>query len=313
MPPPSSLPGPEAYRAPAGILGKGEGHYRDMWAGLRIVTDVVSYRLRRLEMANLAAAASIAIVLRLPAPDVLARVAFAFLLNILVYLNNDYVDVEIDLRSLDKDRIKSQYLAANRRAALSAQWLLVGLLGAFAAGYDVGLFVPLIAGGGVCVWYSARLKHEPFLDILAMMVWGVTMPLVGSPIDSTDGWALALQLGLFSGVFESIQVMRDADGDAEGGLRTTGVVLGKQRTLWLARLLMVACTAYALLVMMQPLAAGVSLLALLVPFAGDRIARYWTRVKLVYGVAWLLICGTVFLGAAGGDLPWSIDLSARWP
>jgi hypothetical protein len=44
-----------------------------------------------------------------------------------------------------------------------------------------------------------------------MIAWGVAMPLVGSPIENQDGWALALQLGLFSGVFESIQVMRNAD------------------------------------------------------------------------------------------------------
>jgi 4-hydroxybenzoate polyprenyltransferase len=284
-----------------------------MWAAIRIVRDVVSYRLRKLEMANLAAAASIAIVLRLPGADVAARVAFAFLLNILVYLNNDYVDIEIDLRSTDKDEIKSRFLAAHRGAALHAQWALVAVLAAFALGYDTGLFVPLVAGGGVCAWYSARLKNQAFLDILAMMVWGVSMPLVGSPIDRADGWGLALQLGLFSGVFESIQVMRDADDDAQGGLRTTGVVLGKERTLWLARALMVGCTAYALLVMGQPFAAGVSVLALLLPFASDQVARYWTRVKLVYGVAWLLICGTVFLGAEAGVLPASIGLRARWP
>jgi hypothetical protein len=44
-----------------------------------------------------------------------------------------------------------------------------------------------------------------------MIAWGVAMPLVGSPIENQDGWALALQLGLFSGVFESIRLMRDAD------------------------------------------------------------------------------------------------------
>jgi 4-hydroxybenzoate polyprenyltransferase len=196
---------------------------------------------------------------------------------------------------------------------MQAQWALVALLGTFAAIYDPGLFVPLIVGGGVCAWYSAKLKHRPLVDILAMMAWGLTMPLVGTPLDRVEGWALALQLGLFSGVFESIQVMRDADDDAVGGLRTTAVVLGKERTLWLARALMVACTAYALVVMGQPLAAGVSVLALLLPFANDRIAGYWTRVKLVYGVAWLLICGTVLFGAGGGGLLESIDQSARLP
>jgi len=38
----------------------------------------------------------------------------------------------------------------------------------------------------------------------------------------------------------------------------------------------------------------VSFLALFVPFAPDQIERYWTRVKLVCGVAWLIVCAWVF-------------------
>jgi 4-hydroxybenzoate polyprenyltransferase len=264
-----------------------------MLAALRIIAGVVAYRIRKLEMANLAGAGSIAVALHLPIVDIAIRTAFAFILNALVYLNNDYIDIAIDLASADKDAEKSRYLAENKRAALLAQWVLVVLLAAVALVYDPGLFVPLIAGGGICFWYSAQLKHRPYLDILAMIIWGVTMPLCGSPLDSTVGLLMALQLGLFSGVFETIQVMRDADEDREEGVRTTGVVLGKARSLTLARVQMVFCSLYALLVL-QPWAAAVSVGALLVPFSETSIERYWTRVKLVYGVAWLVICAWVW-------------------
>jgi 4-hydroxybenzoate polyprenyltransferase len=264
-----------------------------MLAALRIIAGVVAYRIRKLEMANLAGAGSIAVALHLPILDIAIRTAFAFILNALVYLNNDYIDIQIDLASADKDAEKSRYLAENKRAALLAQWTLVALLAAVALVYDPGLFVPLIAGGGICFWYSAQLKHRPYLDILAMIIWGVTMPLCGSPLDSTVGLLMALQLGLFSGVFETIQVMRDADEDREEGVRTTGVVLGKARSLILARVQMVFCSLYALLVL-QPWAAAVSLGALVMPFSETDIERYWTRVKLVYGVAWLVICAWVW-------------------
>ena len=264
-----------------------------MLAALRIIAGVVAYRIRKLEMANLAGAGSIAVALHLPIVDIAIRTVFAFILNALVYLNNDYIDIAIDLASADKDAEKSRYLAENKRAALLAQWTLVVLLAAVALVYDPGLFVPLIAGGGICFWYSAQLKHRPYLDILAMIIWGVTMPLCGSPLDSTVGLLMALQLGLFSGVFETIQVMRDADEDREEGVRTTGVVLGKARSLTLARVQMVFCSLYALLVL-QPWAAAVSVGALLVPFSEAEIERYWTRVKLVYGVAWLVICAFIW-------------------
>lgn len=264
-----------------------------MLAGLRIIAGVVVYRIRKLEMANLAGAGSIAVALHLPIIDIVIRTLFCFVLNALVYLNNDYIDIQIDLNSADKDAEKSRYLAENRGAALFAQWFLVFLLALVCIFYDYGLFVPLVLGGGVCWWYSAQLKHRPFLDIIAMIIWGVTMPLSGSPVTNTTGLLMAMQLGLFSGVFETIQVMRDADEDAEEGVRTTGVVLGKRRTLLLAKAQMIACTAYAAAVM-QPWAAGVSLLALAIPFHADKVEQYWTRVKLVYGVTWLIIVAVVF-------------------
>jgi 4-hydroxybenzoate polyprenyltransferase len=276
-----------------------------MLAGFRIVLAAVTYRLKNLEMLNLAAGVSIAVALRLEPTDVVVRAAFAFALNALVYLNNDYVDVEIDLRSADKDNSKARYLFEHMRAGLGAQLALVALLAITAVVYNIGLLVPLIAGGGICWWYSAKLKHMPYVDIFAMFIWGVTMLLCGAPIDDMLGLGMALQLGLFSAVFETIQVMRDADEDAEEGVRTTGVVLGKRRTLILARVLMVVATVYAAL-FMHPLAAAISAVALFIPFIENNIERYWTRVKLVYGVSWLVICAWVFMHGEGSGLLASI-------
>ena len=45
---------------------------------------------------------------------------------------------------------------------------------------------------------------------------------------------------------------------------------------------------------MSPWAAAVSVLALALPFLPDNIEKYWTRVKLVYGVTWLIIVATVW-------------------
>jgi len=263
-------------------------------AALKVIAATVAYRVRKLEMANLAAAVSIALALKLPFVDVIVRALFAFVLNALVYLNNDYIDIQIDLSSADKDRTKARYLAAHKTAALVAQWTLVALLVAVSVVHDLGLLVPLLAGGGVCWWYSAQLKHRPYLDIAAMIVWGITMPLCGTPVDHPVGLWMALQLGLFSGVFESIQVVRDADEDAQEGVRTTAVVLGKKRTMHLARALMMASSAYAA-AFLQPWAAAVSLLAFCVPFREHAVEQYWTRVKLIYGVSWVVICAAVFL------------------
>lgn len=279
-------------------------------ATFKILVGVVAYRLRKLEMANLAAAASISIALHLPLVEVIWRTAFAFVLNILVYLNNDYIDVWMDLNSTGKDTEKTRYLADHLGAAVGAQVILVAVCVAAAFLLDVGLLLPLVLGGGICWWYSALLKRRPFTDILAMGVWGLAMPLCGLPWWSLLGWCMALQLGLFSNVFESIQVMRDADDDAVEGIRTTGVVLGKARTFQLARVLMILCTAYAALVL-HPIAAAISAIALVIPFSEDHVARYWTQVKMTYGFTWLFICGWVFWKGQSGGLAWAIGTAAR--
>lgn len=281
-----------------------------MLAGFRIVLAVLVYRLKNLEMANMAGAISIALALKLSPLEVIVRAGFVFVLNALVYLNNDYVDVAIDLKSADKDASKARYLADHMGAALGAQLALVALLVIVAIVFDLGLLVPLIGGGGICWWYSAKLKHMPFLDILAMIIWGVTMPLCGTPVTNLLGLMMTFMLGLFSGVFESIQVMRDADEDAEEGVRTTGVVLGKKRTLMLARALMVVCTVYAALYM-HPIAAAISAAALFLPFIEANIEKYWTRVKLVYGVAWLVICAWVWFHGESSGLLASIPADAK--
>ena len=98
-----------------------------------------------------------------------------------------------------------------------AQLGLLGVLVALALVWGGGLMLALIAGGGVCWAYSAGLKRVPILDVLAMIAWGIAMPLVGLAPDHPEGWLLLGQLGLFSGVFESIQVIRDHDEDAAMG------------------------------------------------------------------------------------------------
>jgi 4-hydroxybenzoate polyprenyltransferase len=267
-------------------------------AALRILFDVIVFRVRRLEMANLAGAVAIMAVLRLPLGEAAIRAAFALVLNALVYLNNDYLDVEIDAQTPDKDRAKVAFLREHKRTALVLQWVLVGVLAALATTAD-GLWLALVLGAGVCIAYSAWLKHVPALDIVAMGIWGFAMPLCGAPLDRPLGLWLALQLGLMSAVFETIQVIRDHDADRQAGVRTTAVALGPMRSLWVARALMLISALYAAL-MFHPAAGAIALGTLFVPFRSDAVDKYWTRIKLISGVAWLLICAiTFFYGEAG--------------
>jgi 4-hydroxybenzoate polyprenyltransferase len=275
-------------------------------SALKIVIDVVAFRLRRLEMANLAGAVAIALALRLPPLELGWRAAFAALLNVLVYLNNDYFDVILDQRAPDKDQRKVRFMREHMGAALLAQGLLTALLVLLALAHSPGLMLTLFAGAGICVAYSKWWKHLPFVDVLAMTAWGIAMPLSGCPLDSAAGLCLAGQLGLMSAVFESIQVTRDHDADRALGVRTTAVALGVRRTMWLARALMLGVSAYAALVL-HPVAGAITALTLLLPWPVQRTEAFWTKVKLVYGAAWLWACAGVFLARSTDGLLLSVD------
>lgn len=244
-------------------------------------------------MANLAGAVAIMAVLRLPLGEAALRTAFALVLNALVYLNNDYLDVDLDAQTPDKDREKVLFLQGHKRTAYGLQWALLGLLALLALAVP-GLWLALVLGAGVCIAYSAWLKHVPGLDILAMGVWGFAMPLCGAPLERELGLLLALQLGLMSSVFETIQVIRDHDADRQAGVRTTAVALGKARALWLARGLMLCSALYAAAIF-HPVAGVVAAGALFVPLRTSAVDDYWTRIKLISGMAWLCICAITLL------------------
>lgn len=282
---------------------------RPALAGVKIVAQAVAFRVRNLEMANLAGAASIALALHLPWHEVAYRAAFAFVLNAFVYLNNDYLDASDDLKSVTRNTAKTRFLAEHLEAALAAQIGLLLLLVAAALVLDIELLAALLLGGGTCVLYSRYLKRIPIADVVAMAVWGLAMPLCGFPLGSALGWCLALQLGSFAAVYETIQVLRDAPDDAAAGIRTTGVVLGAERTQLLSRALMLVACALAALAL-HPVSALIAAAALLVPLGGGDMERRWTAVKLVYALSWLFTCAWVFFTGSSAGLVWSIAAGA---
>jgi len=264
---------------------------------LKILVDVAVFRLRRFEMANIAGTLAIALACHLGWVELGFRVAFAVLLNVLVYLNNDWYDIDDDRQVTSRDAAKTEYLAAHRSAGLAAQLGLLAVLVAMALWWGGGLLIALVAGGGVCWAYSAGLKRVPILDVLAMIAWGVAMPLVGLAPAHPEGWLLLGQLGLFSGVFESIQVIRDHDADADAGVRTTAVVLGLARTRWLCRGLALAAGVYAGVCFAWWLVLP-PLLAASLPFEAASVDRHWNRVRVLLGLTFVIEAALVY-GAGG--------------
>ncbi len=264
-----------------------------MFAVFKILFDVAVFRLKKLEMANMFAAVAIMLAIHLPLVDMAVRFGFGLLLNLLAYLTNDYYDVDQDLASPNKDHRKARFLKTHMRAAMVAQIVLAVILAVVGAMWSPGLVVALIAGAGICWVYSWKLKRYPYVDVMAMISWGVAMPLIGFPLDSMLGWSLVAQLALFSACFESIQIIRDHDEDVRSGVRTTAVRLGIPRTLFLMRLFMILSSVYAILVLHRWFGLAL-IVTLLIPFPKGKAHIYWNRVRVVMGLIWLAMIAWIY-------------------
>jgi len=276
-----------------------------MLPAMKILADVAIFRLKKLEMANLFTAGVIMIALGLEWVDMGVRFGFGLLLNLLAYLTNDYFDVDQDLESPNKDHAKCRFLKDHMHAALGAQIGLAVFLALVALAWSPDLLAPLVLGAGICWIYSWKLKRVPYVDVASMIVWGLTMSMVGLPLDRALGWLLVGQAALFSACFESIQVIRDHDEDLARGVRTTAVRLGIPATRILLRAFMIISAAYGALFLHRWI--GLALLAcLFLPLDPKRADVYWTRQRFIMGIAYL--CLIAWIWWSSGTDGWLLAL-----
>jgi len=262
-------------------------------ASLRIIAETLWYRVRRREANNFFTTLSLMAALRLSWPDILYRGTFALLLNIYVYLINDYCDVEIDIASADKDRKKTAFLKEHRGAARAALFFLAFVLGIAGILHSPILFICFAANTVIVYSYSVRFKRMPYLDVVAMIACGVSMSLAAIPQNSVTAYKYLVVLGLICAAFEVVQVIRDEPEDRQAGINTTAVRLGSFRARLIFIFLALSAAAYAYF-LIHSLAGLLFLLALAVPLSSKNAGRAWDILRLIFGAAWLLMMAELF-------------------
>jgi len=252
------------------------------------------------------------VAFHLPWIDVGYRALYAVVLNVYIYLMNDYFDVELDLASPQKDQTKARFLAEHKGAGAGA---LIGLglllLGA-AAAHSWLLVIAFGVNSFIVLIYSAWLKRKPMVDVVTMGLWGVSMALVGLPAASSGlGWRLVGLLGLLCSCFEIIQVVRDEPGDRVTNIVTTAILLGARGAAWLFRAMVLASALYGTLLFGQlrllapfgrsaveaqfPVAAAL-LIAAVLPLTPERADRTWDLCRLLFGAVWAALLAQVYFG-----------------
>jgi 4-hydroxybenzoate polyprenyltransferase len=298
-------------------------------AALRIVWEATLYRIKRREANNLLTSASLMLALGFSGIDSLYRGFFAAVLNVFIYLLNDYYDIELDLASPQKDQRKARYMAEHRGAARGALLAIAALLLLLGVVHSAVLLVAFVVNAIIVLVYSAWLKRWPLVDVAMMGLWGITMAIVALPVGSLPlgmegwvppgiqllapaarelaastialAWELILLLGLLCSAFEVIQVVRDEPGDRETKIVTTAVLLGPRGAAWLFRAIVAGTAVYGLLVVGAPVALAL-LLAAALPLTPERADRTWDLCRLLFGLVWVAILALLWLGRIGWPL-----------
>ncbi len=260
----------------------------------RLLSDSILDRLKRMEANSLITNFMLLLAFHFPFVDIVIRMAITFVLNVLVYFINDFIDVEIDLASPEKDHSKARYLKEHKRKAFA---LIVGVSGAL-------LILSLLYSPSVCFgvilalliifYYTDYLKNMAYFDVIGCFVWGVAMAWPAIPDFSPQGIKLILLIGLFTACFEIVQCVKDYEFDKKYDLRTTPIVIGISNSFIVARVLYVFSTLYAIFVLGQP--QGILLLVPIFYRTDQDMATYWMKLRVVFGIVWLSIMVRFFFG-----------------
>ncbi len=266
-----------------------------LYVCFKLLSDAIVDRLRRKEANSLVTNFMLLIAFHFPLFDVVVRMGVTFMLNVLVYFINDFIDVEIDLSNEEKDHAKALYIKEHKRTAFA---LIVCVSAAFLSltlWYSKSVCFGVILALLIIFLYTDYFKNMAYFDVIGCFVWGVSMAWPAIPDFSVEGIKLLLLIGIFTASFEVVQCVKDYESDKQYNLRTTPIVIGIPNSFRLLRALYVLAACYTVFVLHQ-----VQGLLLLIPIffnTEQKMETYWMKLRIVFGIVWLTIMARLYMGA----------------
>ena len=259
----------------------------------RLLIDTLADRLKRFEANTIFTNFVLLIAFHFSATDVLIRMAVTIYVNMLAYFINDFIDVEVDLAAEEKNHTKALFLKENKRTALAMIVCLSVILLVFTLFYSKSVCFGIIFVVFVIFIYTDYFKTRAYWDIFGCFLWAISLSWIAIPDFSFEGIKLIIVLGLFSCCTEIAQCIKDYESDKKFGLKTTPIALGIPGTFLVARIIYVVAALYTIFFLHQL----IGLLILLPIFfsTSQPVTRYWFKLRIVFGIVWLVIMVRVYL------------------
>jgi len=258
----------------------------------RLLIDTLLDRLKRFEANTLFTNFVLLIAFHFSLADFIIRMAVTFYVNMLAYFINDFIDVDVDLAAEGKDHAKALFLKENKRTALALIVCLSVALLVFTLFYSTSVCFGIIFVVFVIFIYTDYFKTRAYWDIFGCFLWAISLSWIAIPDFSFEGIKLILLLGLFSCCTETAQCIKDYESDKKYGLKTTPIVLGISRTFLMVRILYVVAALYTIFILRQPV--GFLVLVPIFFSTSQLITRYWLKLRIVFGIVWLVIMVRVY-------------------
>jgi len=259
----------------------------------RLLADTAKDRLARLEANTIPGNFLLLIAFHFGPIDFLIRMVVTIYLNLLGYFINDYIDVEVDLASKDKDQTKALFIKHNQKTALALIIVMSAVLIVFTFLYSASVCFAVVMLLLIVTVYTKFYKNNAFLDVIFIGLWGLALSWIAIPDFSWHGIKLIVLLFIFGCCFEMVQTVKDYEEDKKFGLTTTPIRIGLDNTFFILRGLYILAAVYSLLILKE--LAGILMIFPIFFSRSQKPAIYWTKLKIVCGVIWLIIMVRVYL------------------
>jgi 4-hydroxybenzoate polyprenyltransferase len=220
--------------------------------------------------------------------------AVTLFLNLLGYFINDFIDVDVDLASENKDHAKALFIKQNKRTAfaliacMSAALIIPTLF--YSKSVCFGVIMLLL----IVTIYTEHFKNKAYWDVVFIGLWGFALSWLAIPDFSWHGIQLILLLFIFGCCFEGVQTVKDYEDDKKYGLTTTPIVIGIPRTFLLLRILYVFSGIYSILILQE--LAGILLIIPVFFSSRQNMSNYWLKLKITCGIVWIIIMVRLYFG-----------------
>jgi len=253
----------------------------------KLLSDTAKDRLMRLEANTILGNFLLLIAFHFSFFDFIIRMAVTLYINVLGYFINDFIDIEVDLASKDKDQSKALFIKEHKKTALALILCMSTCLVTATLFYSQSVCFAVIMLLFIVTIYTDSFKNKAFWDVIFIGLWGLALSWVAIPDFSWQGIKLIVLLFMFGCSFETVQTLKDYEEDRKFGLTTTPIVIGVQKTFLVLRILYVTSALYAIFVLKE--ITGIFILVPLFFSTTQSMATYWTKLKIVCGIVWVVI------------------------